>query len=43
MRIVEMVWEDLKPSDPITAGSIDNAVTQRGGAQTDATGEPELH
>ncbi|CAG4911810.1 L-arabinonate dehydratase [Paraburkholderia saeva] len=27
MRIVEMVWEDLKPSDIITAGSIDNAVT----------------
>jgi dihydroxy-acid dehydratase len=27
MRIVEMVWEDLKPSDLITAGSIDNAVT----------------
>jgi Dihydroxyacid dehydratase/phosphogluconate dehydratase len=24
MRIVEMVWEDLKPSDLITAGSIDN-------------------
>ncbi|CAG4898217.1 L-arabinonate dehydratase [Paraburkholderia saeva] len=27
MRIVEMVWEDLKPSDIVTAGSIDNAVT----------------
>ncbi|MEA3086703.1 MAG: hypothetical protein QOC89_4400 [Paraburkholderia sp.] len=27
MRIVEMVWEDLKPSDLITQGSIDNAVT----------------
>jgi dihydroxy-acid dehydratase len=27
MRIVEMVWEDLKPSDLITAASIDNAVT----------------
>jgi len=27
MRIVEMVWEDLKPSDIITSGSIDNAVT----------------
>src|SRR5579859_7861094 len=27
MRIVQMVWEDLKPSDLITAGSIDNAVT----------------
>ncbi|MFM0198375.1 L-arabinonate dehydratase [Paraburkholderia fungorum] len=27
MRIVEMVWEDLKPSDLITKGSIDNAVT----------------
>ncbi|NIF54295.1 L-arabinonate dehydratase [Burkholderia sp. Ax-1724] len=27
MRIVEMVWEDLKPSDLLTAGSIDNAVT----------------
>jgi dihydroxy-acid dehydratase len=27
MRIVEMVWEDLKPSDILTAGSIDNAVT----------------
>jgi dihydroxy-acid dehydratase len=27
MRIVEMVWEDLKPSDLITAGSVDNAVT----------------
>ncbi|CAE6711347.1 6-deoxy-6-sulfo-D-gluconate dehydratase [Paraburkholderia domus] len=27
MRIVEMVWEDLKPSDLITGGSIDNAVT----------------
>ncbi|CAG4894696.1 L-arabinonate dehydratase [Paraburkholderia gardini] len=27
MRIVEMVWEDLKPSDILTTGSIDNAVT----------------
>jgi dihydroxy-acid dehydratase len=27
MRIVDMVWEDLKPSDLLTAGSIDNAVT----------------
>ncbi len=27
MRIVEMVWEDLKPSDILTAGSVDNAVT----------------
>ena len=27
MRIVDMVWEDLKPSDLITAGSVDNAVT----------------
>jgi len=27
MRIVEMVWEDLKPSDLITAGAVDNAVT----------------
>ena len=27
MRIVEMVWEDLKPSDIVTAGAIDNAVT----------------
>ncbi len=27
MRIVEMVWEDLKPSDILTVGSIDNAVT----------------
>ncbi|MBC8732922.1 L-arabinonate dehydratase [Paraburkholderia sp. UCT2] len=27
MRIVEMVWEDLKPSDLITAASVDNAVT----------------
>jgi dihydroxy-acid dehydratase len=26
-RIVEMVWEDLKPSDFLTAGSFDNAVT----------------
>ncbi len=26
-RIVEMVWEDLKPSDILTAGSFDNAVT----------------
>lgn len=25
-RIVEMVWEDLKPSDILTAGSFDNAV-----------------
>ena len=27
MRIVEMVWEDLKPSDIVTANAIDNAVT----------------
>ncbi|MBB5398484.1 L-arabinonate dehydratase [Paraburkholderia youngii] len=27
MRIVEMVWEDLKPSDLITPASVDNAVT----------------
>jgi dihydroxy-acid dehydratase len=27
MRIVEMVWEDHKPSDLLTTGSIDNAVT----------------
>jgi dihydroxy-acid dehydratase len=26
-RIVEMVWEDLKPSDMLTAASFDNAVT----------------
>ena len=26
-RIVEMVWEDLKPRDFITAASVDNAVT----------------
>jgi len=26
-RIVEMVWEDLKPSDILTAGSFDNAIT----------------
>ncbi|BBK37785.1 dihydroxy-acid dehydratase [Allostella sp. ATCC 35155] len=26
-RIVEMVWDDLKPSDFLTAGSFDNAVT----------------
>ena len=26
-RIVEMVWEDLKPSDLLTADSFDNAVT----------------
>ncbi|BBK42467.1 dihydroxy-acid dehydratase [Allostella vacuolata] len=26
-RIVEMVWEDLKPSDFLSAGSFDNAVT----------------
>ena len=26
-RIVEMVWEDLKPSDILTASSFDNAVT----------------
>jgi dihydroxy-acid dehydratase len=25
-RIVEMVWEDLKPSDIVTAASIDNAI-----------------
>ncbi|MBB3258481.1 dihydroxy-acid dehydratase [Paraburkholderia bannensis] len=27
MRIVEMVWEDLKPSDIITRKAVDNAVT----------------
>ncbi|MFC0400090.1 dihydroxy-acid dehydratase, partial [Paraburkholderia rhizosphaerae] len=27
MRIVDMVWEDLKPSDILTASSVDNAVT----------------
>ncbi|HEY2022580.1 L-arabinonate dehydratase [Paraburkholderia sp.] len=27
MRIVEMVWEDLKPSDLLTTASVDNAVT----------------
>jgi dihydroxy-acid dehydratase len=26
-RIVEMVWEDIKPSDLLTAGSFDNAIT----------------
>ena len=26
-RIVEMVWEDLKPSDFLTAASFDNAIT----------------
>ena len=26
-RIVEMVWEDLKPSDILTAGSFENAIT----------------
>ncbi len=26
-RIVEMVWEDLKPSDILTAKSFDNAIT----------------
>src|SRR4051794_8349114 len=26
-RIVDMVWEDLKPSDILTAGAFDNAVT----------------
>src|SRR6185295_11899506 len=26
-RIVEMVWEDLKPLDLLTAASFDNAVT----------------
>ncbi|HVJ08338.1 MAG TPA: L-arabinonate dehydratase [Acidisarcina sp.] len=26
-RIVEMVWEDMKPSDFLTAGSFDNAIT----------------
>ena len=26
-RIVDMVWEDLKPSDILSAGSFDNAVT----------------
>ena len=26
-RIVEMVWEDLKPRDIVTAGAIDNAIT----------------
>jgi dihydroxy-acid dehydratase len=25
-RIVDMVWEDLKPSDIVTAASIDNAI-----------------
>ena len=25
-RIVDMVWEDLKPRDIVTAGSIDNAI-----------------
>jgi dihydroxy-acid dehydratase len=27
MRIVEMVWEDLKPSDLLTPAAVDNAVT----------------
>jgi len=27
MRIVEMVWEDLKPSELLTAAAVDNAVT----------------
>ncbi|MFX1675141.1 L-arabinonate dehydratase [Paraburkholderia sp. A2WS-5] len=27
MRIVEMVWEDLKPSDIVTRQAVDNAVT----------------
>jgi len=27
MRIVDMVWEDLKPSDIVTGKSVDNAVT----------------
>jgi dihydroxy-acid dehydratase len=27
MRIVDMVWEDLKPSDIVTQRSVDNAVT----------------
>ncbi|MGN6086767.1 L-arabinonate dehydratase [Trinickia sp.] len=27
MRIVDMVWEDLKPSDIVTQKSVDNAVT----------------
>ena len=26
-RIVEMVWEDMKPSDLMTSGSFDNAIT----------------
>jgi dihydroxy-acid dehydratase len=26
-RIVDMVWEDLKPRDVVTAGAIDNAIT----------------
>ena len=26
-RIVDMVWEDLKPRDIVTAGAIDNAIT----------------
>jgi len=26
-RIVDMVWEDLKPSDIATAGAVDNAIT----------------
>ncbi len=26
-RIVDMVWEDIKPSDILTAGSFDNAIT----------------
>ena len=26
-RIVDMVWEDLKPRDFLTAGSVDNAIT----------------
>ncbi|MGG6496769.1 UNVERIFIED_CONTAM: dihydroxy-acid dehydratase, partial [Bacteroidetes bacterium 56_B9] len=26
-RIVDMIWEDVKPSDLLTAASFDNAVT----------------
>ena len=26
-RIVDMVWEDLKPRDILTAASVDNAIT----------------
>jgi dihydroxyacid dehydratase/phosphogluconate dehydratase len=28
-RIVEMVWEDLKPRDILTRASFDNAITVR--------------